>query len=73
MNNDRIHTVDASTELKKGSETAFIDFHTDSNLAYKPEFIVNSYRSGRKVLSVVQMRIIWFYIRNTPDEMSVGS
>ena len=57
MNNDRIYTVDASTELRKGAETAFIDFHTDSNLAYKPEFIVNSYRAGQKVLSVLEREL----------------
>ena len=57
MNNDEIHTSDASTELKKGAEAAFINFQTDSNLAYKPEFIVNSYRSGRKVLSVLEREL----------------
>lgn len=57
MNDDRIYCADENTELMKGAETAFIDFRTDSNLAYKPEFIVNSYHAGQKVLSVLEREL----------------
>lgn len=57
MNNNESLTINDVAELKKGAETAFIDFRSDSNLAYKPEFIVNSYRDGQKVLSVLEREL----------------
>lgn len=41
-------------ELRQGLETAFVDWNTSSNLAYKPQFISNDYRIGRKVLSSIE-------------------
>ena len=52
-----MYSVNENAELIKGAKTAFIDFHTDSNLAYKPEFIVNSYREGQKILSVLEREL----------------
>jgi len=57
MSHDRLMQVETFSELRKGAETAFIDLSTDSNLAYKPEFIVNSYREGQKVLSVLEREL----------------
>ena len=57
MSYDRLMQVETFSELRKGAETAFIDLSTDSNLAYKPEFIVNSYREGQKVLSVLEREL----------------
>ena len=44
-------------EIRKGAETSFIDAGADSNLAFKPEFIVNSYREGQKILSVLEREL----------------
>ena len=41
-------------ELNKGFTTAFIDHSLNSNLAYRPEFISNNYRQGRKVLVSIE-------------------
>ena len=41
-------------ELNKGFATAFIDHSLNSNLAYRPEFISNNYRQGRKVLVSIE-------------------
>lgn len=57
MNDEKLIQVDDISELRKGAETAFIDLRSDSNLAYKPEFIVNSYQEGQKVLSVIEREL----------------
>jgi len=57
MSNERILQVDTISELRRGTETAFINLTSDSNLAYKPEFIVNSYSEGQKVLSVIEREL----------------
>ena len=57
MSNDTLLRADLAADLRKGAETAFIDLHSDSNLAYKPEFVVNSYREGQKVLSVIEREL----------------
>ena len=57
MNENRYFSKNDIEEIKKGAETAFIDTNIDSNLAYKPEFVVNSYREGRKVLSVIEREL----------------
>ena len=44
-------------ELKRGINAAFIQNSNDTNLAYKPEFIVNSYHDGQKVLSVLEREL----------------
>jgi len=40
-------------QLKQGLTTAFINYSHASNLAYKPQFISNNYKEGRKVISSV--------------------
>lgn len=40
--------------IKEGCFTAYIDKSYPSNLAYKPQFISNNYREGRKVLSSIE-------------------
>ena len=52
-------------ELKQGLETAFIDKNTSSNLAYKPQFVSNNYKIGKKVLVSIEdelLRCDEFYI-----------
>ena len=41
-------------ELNNGFTTAFIDSTNLSNLAYRPQFVSNDYRNGRKVLSTIE-------------------
>ncbi len=45
---------DRITELKMGMGTAFINQSLNSNLAYRPEFVSNNYRQGRKVLVSIE-------------------
>lgn len=52
MNNQTIE------KIKQGQETAFINHKTLSNLAYKPQFISNNYREGRKVLSSIEDELL---------------
>ena len=44
---------------KKGAETALIDWHSPpSDFAYRPQFVSNNYREGRKVLSSVEDELL---------------
>lgn len=45
---------DIITEIQQGLHTAFIDAEITSNLAYKPQFISNNYKHGRKVLASIE-------------------
>ena len=45
-------------ELHNGFETAYIDGSIASNLAYKPEFISNNYKQGKKVLSFIEDELL---------------
>lgn len=45
---------DIITQIQQGLHTAFIDAETISNLAYKPQFISNNYKQGRKVLASIE-------------------
>lgn len=47
-------TQEKRNELQSGFETAYIDANHASNLAYKPQFVSNNYRSGKKVLSSIE-------------------
>ena len=52
-------------QMTKGFETAFINQDITSNLAFKPLFVSNNYREGRKVLSSIEdelLRCEQFYI-----------
>jgi len=43
--------------IKQGAEDAFIEYKNSSNLAFKPEFVVNNYEQGQKVLSVIDREL----------------
>ncbi len=49
---------DTIEEMQSGLETAFIDSTVSSNLAYRPEFISNNYKEGRKVLSSIEDELL---------------
>lgn len=41
-------------ELKLGLQTAYIDGSVVSNLAYRPQFVSNNYKDGKKVISSIE-------------------
>ena len=45
-------------ELRNGFETAYVDGRVASNLAYKPQFISNNYKQGKKVLSSIEDELL---------------
>ena len=45
-------------ELRSGFETAFIDGVYASNLAYKPQFVSNNHKEGKKVLSSIEDELL---------------
>ncbi len=51
-------TKENLVELQTGLETAFIDAGTNSNLAYKPQFIYNDSRKGQKVFSTIEEELL---------------
>lgn len=52
MNDEKI------IQLKQGLSTAFISQNISSNLAYKPQFISNNYKEGRKVISSIEDELL---------------
>ncbi|MBO5055029.1 MAG: DEAD/DEAH box helicase [Lachnospiraceae bacterium] len=46
------------TEIQQGFTTAFINADAASNLAYKPQFVSNNYKEGRKVLSSIEEELL---------------
>ena len=51
-------TQDKLQELRSGLETAYIDGAVASNLTYKPQFISNNYKQGKKVLSSIEDELL---------------
>lgn len=49
---------DREKELQKGLQTAFIHAGDASNLAYRPEFVFNDYKQGRKVLASMEQELL---------------
>lgn len=45
-------------QLREGLTTAFINQNNSSNLAYKPQFVSNNYREGRKVISSIEDELL---------------
>ena len=45
-------------QLQQGLTTAFINQKVSSNLAYKPQFVSNNYKEGRKVLSSIEEELL---------------
>lgn len=50
--------MDTADELRLGFETAYIDGNAASNLAYKPQFVSNNYKEGKKVLSSIEDELL---------------
>ncbi len=45
-------------EMRRGIETAFINSNFNSNLAYRPEFVLNNPDDGKKVLSSIEEELL---------------
>lgn len=45
-------------DLKKGLETAYIDGSVVSNNLYKPQFVANNYKEGKKVISSIEDELL---------------
>ena len=45
-------------QLKQGLSTAFINQDISSNLAYKPQFVSNNYKEGRKIISSIEDELL---------------
>lgn len=45
-------------QIQNGLQTAFIDKNAGSNLVYKPQFVSNNYKEGRKVLSSIEDELL---------------
>lgn len=45
-------------ELRLGFETAYIDGNVASNTAYRPQFVFNNYKEGKKVLSSIEDELL---------------
>ncbi len=45
-------------EIRDALSTAFIDETNRSNLAYRPQFVSNNYKEGRKVLSSIEKELL---------------
>ncbi|MBQ4058512.1 MAG: DEAD/DEAH box helicase [Lachnospiraceae bacterium] len=45
-------------ELQSGFKTAYIDGSHASNLAFKPQFVSNNYKEGKKVLSSIEDELL---------------
>lgn len=50
--------MNTADELRLGFETAYIDGNAASNLAYKPQFVSNNYKEGKKVLSSIEDELL---------------
>lgn len=46
------------SELRAGFETAFVDGSLASSLAYRPQFVSNNYKEGKKVLSSIEDELL---------------
>jgi len=52
-----VFTLDKIKELQDGLKSAFINRSYNSNLAYRPEFISNDHKKGKKVLSSIEQEL----------------
>lgn len=51
-------TQEKLQELRSGLETAYINETVASNLAYRPQFVSNNYKEGKKVLSSIEDELL---------------
>lgn len=51
-------TKEMLAEIRSGFETAYVNETSSSNLAYKPQFVSNNYKEGKKVLSTIEDELL---------------
>ena len=51
-------TTQHITTLRTALETAYINGATASSLAYRPQFVSNNYKEGRKVISSIEDELL---------------
>jgi superfamily II DNA or RNA helicase/HKD family nuclease len=51
-------TKEKLAEIRNGFETAYVDETFSSNLAYKPQFVSNNYKEGKKVISTIENELL---------------
>lgn len=50
--------MNKTDEIRQGFETAYIDGSVASSLAYRPQFVSNNYKEGKKVLSSIEGELL---------------
>ena len=45
---------DKTQLVRDGLETAYIDGNIASEISYKPDFVSNNHKEGKKVISVIE-------------------
>lgn len=51
-------TMEHIYELRQGLQTAFLNQNVNSNLAFRPEFVSNDYRQGKRVISSIEQELL---------------
>lgn len=51
------YTLTKTDEIKRGAHAAFIDSDYNASFSYRPEFLSNDYRQGKKVLSSIESEL----------------
>lgn len=49
---------DTIKQIQIGTQTAFVDASISSNLAYRPQFVSNNHKEGRKVLAFIEEELL---------------
>ena len=44
--------------IQNGLQAAFLDKNTSSNIMYRPQFVSNDYKNGKKVLSIIEDELL---------------
>ena len=48
------YTLTKTDEIKRGAHAAFIDSEYNASFSYRPEFLSNDYKQGKKILSSIE-------------------
>lgn len=49
---------DKTQLVRDGLETAYIDGNIASEISYKPDFVSNNHKEGKKVISVIENELL---------------
>ena len=51
------YTLTKTDEIKRGAHAAFIDSEYNASFSYRPEFLSNDYKQGKKILSSIEAEL----------------